>query len=55
MSLRQAGEWLREYRWLAAMSWLAAMICVVVFGYAYGKDMALRENARDAAMVQGTE
>ncbi|MFL0670180.1 MAG: hypothetical protein ACJLS3_01725 [Erythrobacter sp.] len=49
MSLRLVGDWLREHRWLAAF------VCVVVFGYSYGKDMALRDNARDAAMVQGTE
>jgi len=49
LSLRQIGDRLREYRWLVAF------MCVVVFGYSYGKDMALRDNARDAAMVQGTE
>lgn len=49
MTLRQAGDWLREHRWLAVF------VCVVVFGYSYGKDMALRDNDRDAAMVQGTE
>jgi hypothetical protein len=49
LSLRQAGDWLREYRWLAAF------VCVIVFGYSYGKDMALRDNTRGSAMVQGTE
>jgi hypothetical protein len=49
VSLQRASEWLRAHRWLAAL------VCVIVFGYSYGKDMALRDNARDAAMVQGTE
>lgn len=49
MSLPLAVDRLREHRWLAAFA------CVIVFGYCYGKDMALRDNARDAAMVQGTE
>ncbi|MFN3517345.1 MAG: hypothetical protein ACK4YM_09325 [Novosphingobium sp.] len=49
MSLQRAAEWLWAHRWLAAFA------CVSVFGYSWGKDMALRDNARDAAMVQGTE
>jgi hypothetical protein len=49
VTLQQVGDWLREHRWLAAL------VCMVVFGYSYGKDMALRDNARDTAMVQGTD
>lgn len=49
MSLQPAHGWLRANRWLVVFA------CVIVFGYSYGKDMALRDNARDAAMVQGTE
>ncbi|WP_197273700.1 hypothetical protein [Porphyrobacter sp. AAP60] len=49
MTLRQAGDWLRQHRWPVTF------VCVIVFGYSYGKDMALRDNARDAALVQGTE
>jgi hypothetical protein len=49
LNLRQLGNRLRERRWLATF------VCVIVFGYSYGKDMALRDNARDVAMVQGTE
>ena len=49
MSLQRLTDWLRNHRWLAAF------IVVLAFGYSYGKDMALRDNARDAAMVQGTE
>jgi hypothetical protein len=49
VSLQAASEWLRANRWPVAF------VCVIVFGYSYGKDMALRDNTRDAAMVQGTE
>jgi hypothetical protein len=49
VSLLRANAWLRANRWLAIFA------CVIVFGYSYGKDMALRDNVRDAAMVQGTE
>jgi hypothetical protein len=49
VSLRGVADWLRKHRWLAAL------IGVVVLGYGFGKDMALRDNARDAAVVQVPE
>jgi hypothetical protein len=30
-------------------SWLIAFVLVVCFGYMIGKDMAMRDNVRDAA------
>jgi hypothetical protein len=33
---------------------LLVMFCAA-WGYSIGKEMALRDNARDAAMVQGTD
>lgn len=37
--------------------WIAAlfMMFCAAWGYSIGKEMALRDNARDAAMVQGTD
>jgi hypothetical protein len=49
LKIRQVADRVRDHRWLVAP------MCVVVFGYSYGKDMALRDNARDIAMVQETE
>ncbi|MEM1196678.1 MAG: hypothetical protein AAGH57_11280 [Pseudomonadota bacterium] len=42
MSLTDIKQWLTQYKWLVAA------FLVVVAGYTFGKDMALRDNARDA-------
>lgn len=33
--------------WVIQHKWWAALIIVAVLGYAFGKDMALRDNAAD--------
>ena len=48
MNFNSLRDWLHEHPW-----W-TALICVLIFGYSFGKHMALRDNARDVAMVQGT-
>ena len=47
MSGAQTMATLRRYRWALALT------AVVVLGYSFGKDMALRDNARDAGIVAG--
>ncbi len=41
MTLGRAVEWIKDHRW-----WVA-LVLVVVVGYSIGKDLALRDNARD--------
>jgi hypothetical protein len=41
MTLARAVEWVKAHRW-----WVA-LVVVLVAGYAVGKDLALRDNARD--------
>ena len=46
MTQRRIGQWLKSNRWMVAM------VLVVFGGYLIGKDMALRDNARDRVHVQ---
>ena len=41
--------------WLIRHKWAVALLAVVVFGYTFGKDMALRQNAIEAAAVGEAE
>jgi hypothetical protein len=48
MTLARAVEWVKAHRW-----WVALLL-VVIAGYSVGKDLALRDNARDtSAQVRG--
>ena len=48
MDLARAANWLKERRW-----WVV-LLFVIVAGYSIGKDRALTDNARDAAVRAGT-
>ena len=48
-SLQEARDWLIRHKWAVAL------LVVVVFGYTFGKDMALRDNAFDAAALGEAE
>ena len=38
--------------WLRKNWFWIALIIIICFGYIYGKDRALRDNARDAAAIE---
>ena len=42
MAFARVAEWVKAHRW-----WVT-LVVIVVAGYAVGKDLALRDNARDA-------
>ncbi len=42
----KTSDYIKKYKWLIAF------FIVVAFGYIIGKDMALRDNARDAAALE---
>ena len=49
MTLTRAVEWMKAHRW-----WVA-LVVVVIAGYSAGKDLAVRDNARDTAeQVRGS-
>ena len=37
--------------WIRGHRWLVAFVAVVIAGYSFGKDAALRDNARDALQL----
>lgn len=43
----------RAVEWMKAHSWWVALVLVLVAGYSVGKDVALRDNARDASAQTG--
>ncbi|WP_156423898.1 hypothetical protein [Erythrobacter sp. YT30] len=45
MNFEAAREFVTKHKW-----WVAALL-VVVAGYTFGKDMALRDNARDVDQI----
>ena len=48
MTVARAVEWVKAHRW-----WVV-LVVILVAGYSIGKDLALRDNVRDAqAQVRG--
>jgi hypothetical protein len=41
--------------WLKARRWVVAAVIIVFGGYTIGKDMALRDNARDLSVASEAE
>ena len=37
---------------LGKYNWLIALVVAFIFGYAFGKDMALKDNAKDNASLE---
>lgn len=42
-----------SHRWANALSAVIVILLMIIAGYTVGRDMALRDNARDAKVAQG--